>query len=401
MTRQLLTHCVLSVVVLWVAVTTSAPPEDLRKRQAELQSLREQIRTYEQKIKQQQKNEQATLELLDNYDRKATAVHRLIGRLRMQEGDLEQGTESTRDDLRRLGEQLSFLKTHYANYVSSIYKSGRIYDLELLLSSRSINQFYIRAEYLKRFSTQRREDTRRIEAKQGEIENAQAQLEQQLSEQRRLIAEKGAEEDKLEKLVADRRGVLSTIRKDKKSFQREIERKTKAARDLENLIASLIEADRVRKEHEAAEVRAGRLPQPPPTIGTFAARKGKLRWPVSQGAVVAQFGNQVHPTLKTVTQNTGIDIAVQAGTPVTAVADGDVATIWWLPGYGNLVIINHYDGYRTVYAHMTDINVTEGQKVKEGDILGTSGETVDGPRLHFEVWKEREKQNPMLWLSRQ
>ena len=383
------------------SVASSTGPEEIRKRQAELQALREQIRAYESKIRVQQQNERSTLELLDSYDRKATALRKLIGKLRSGESELERAAEKTREDLRRLEEQLSFLKTHYARYVSSIYKSGPVYDLELLLSSRSINQLYIRAEYLKRFSAQRREDAGKIEAKQREIEETQAELQQQLGEQRRLLAEKGAEEDRLETLTADRRFVLQGIRKDKGSFQREIDRRVKAAKELENLVATLIEADRIRKAQQEEEVRAGRLPQPPPTIGTFASKMGKLRWPVSEGAVVARFGNQIHPTLKTVTQNTGIDIAVTSGSAVTAVAEAEVSTIWWLPGYGNLVILNHYDGYRTVYAHLSDINVTEGQKVDEGDLLGTSGETVDGPRMHFEVWKEREKQNPALWLSKQ
>lgn len=381
------------------SVASSTGPEEIRKRQAELQVLREQIRAYESKIRVQQQNERSTLELLDSYDRKATALRKLIGKLRSGESELERAAEKTREDLRRLEEQLSFLKTHYARYVSSIYKSGPVYDLELLLSSRSINQLYIRAEYLKRFSTQRREDAGRIETKQREIEETQAELQQQLGEQRRLLAEKGAEEDRLETLTADRRFVLQGIRKDKGSFQREIDRRMRAAKELENLVATLIEADRIRKAQREEEVRAGRLPQPPPTLGTFASKMGKLRWPVSEGAVVARFGNQIHPTLKTVTQNTGIDIAVTSGSAVSAVAEGEVSTIWWLPGYGNLVILNHYDGYRTVYAHLADINVTEGQKVDEGDLLGTSGETVDGPRMHFEVWKEREKQNPVLWLS--
>jgi murein DD-endopeptidase MepM/ murein hydrolase activator NlpD len=73
----------------------------------------------------------------------------------------------------------------------------------------------------------------------------------------------------------------------------------------------------------------------------------------------------------------------------------------WLPSFGNLVIINHYSGYRTVYAHLADIKVVEGQHVKEGDIIAESGESVDGPRLHFEIWKDREKQNPENWLNRQ
>jgi murein DD-endopeptidase MepM/ murein hydrolase activator NlpD len=134
--------------------------------------------------------------------------------------------------------------------------------------------------------------------------------------------------------------------------------------------------------------------------GTFELKRGRLRWPVDEGRVVAQFGNQRHPTLKTVTQNTGIDIAVKAGSAVTAVADGEVATIWWLPSYGNLLIVNHYGGFRTVYTHLAEINVAEGEKLKEGDVIGTSGEALDGPRLHFEIWKDREKQNPEQWLGR-
>jgi len=373
--------------------------DEIRKRQAELEALRDQIRDYEQTIRQQQQNERTTLELLDTYDRKATAVRRLIARLHAEEREIENAIEATRKDLSRLEEQLVFLKTHYANYVTSIYRTGRIYDLELLLSSRSVNQLYIRTEYLKRFSAQRKNDARKIEEKKGEIEESQARLEQQLGEGRRLIAEKGGEEDRLEALAAERKDVLRSIRKDKKNVQREIERKLKSAMELENLIADLIEADRVKREREAEQIRAGKLPQPPPVVGTFEVKKGKLRWPVAEGSVVARFGNQIHPTLRTVTQNTGIDIAVSAGSPVNAVADGEIGKIWWLPSYGNLIIINHINGFHTVYAHLSEIRVNEGQKVKEGEVIGSSGEALDGPRLHFELWKEREKQNPELWLS--
>ncbi len=394
-------YLLIPVLLLSVLHARSSTKDEIRKRQAELQALRNQIGEFEQKIKKQQQSERATLELLDTYDRKGTALRRLISRLHGEEREIESAVDTTRRDIALLENQLAFLRTHYARYVTSIYKTGRIYDLELLLSSRSINQLYIRTEYLKRFTEQRKNDARKIEEKKGQIEESQAQLQEQLGDQRRLIAEKGAEEDKLDALAADRKEILHSIRKDKKNVQREIERKLRAAKELENLIADLIEADRVKKEHEAEQIRAGKLPQPPPVVGTFEAKRGKLRWPVAEGSVVARFGNQVHPTLKTVTQNTGIDIAVKAGSPVGAVADGEVSTIWWLPSYGNLVIINHFSGYRTVYAHLSEIRVSEGQKVKEGEIIGSSGEALDGPRLHFEVWKEREKQNPELWLSRQ
>ena len=286
-------------------------------------------------------------------------------------------------------------------YVASVYRAGRVHDLELLLSSNSFNQLYIRNEYLKRFSAQRKRDAETIVTKKGEIEDIQSELQQQLTEQRRLIAEKGAEEDRLASLAADRRRILAEIRKDKKTLQRSIDRQMKAAQALEGMIAELIEADRIRKEHEADTQRKSKLPQPPEIKGEFASKKGRLRWPVSEGSVVAHFGNQKHPTLKTITQNTGIDIAVKAGSSVSAVAEGEISKIWWLPGYGNIVIINHYGGYRTIYTHLAEIKIAEGQKVKEGDVIAESGEALNGPRLHFEIWKDREKQNPETWLSKQ
>ena len=308
----------------------------------------------------------------------------------------------TRKEVKKLEDQLAFLRKHYARYVASVYKAGHTHDLELLLSSKSINQFYIRAEYLKRFSTQRKKDAEKITTKKTELEESQAKLQRQLGEERRVLAEKAAEEDRLAVLVAERKDALFQIRKDKKSIQRELNRRLQSARELENIVAELIEQDRLRKQREAAERgRAGTLPQPPPATGAFETRRGKLRWPVREGAVVARFGNQKHPTLKTITQNTGIDIAVKAGSPVIAVADGEVATIWWLPSYGNIVIVDHYGGYRTVYSHLADINVTQGQRIPEGHPIGTSGESLEGQRLHFELWKDREKQNPELWLSKQ
>jgi len=250
---------------------------------------------------------------------------------------------------------------------------------------------------LKRFAAQRKADVGRILTKRAEIEEVKARAQQELTEERRLIAEKGAEEERLASLAEDRRTLLGRIRRDRSQLQREIERKNRAARDLEDMITRLIENERVREERAREEAKT---PPPPVPPGTgFDARKGRLRWPVTEGRVVARFGNQRHPTLKTVTQNTGIDIAVKAGSPVLAVARGEVATIWWLPSFGNLVILNHYGGYRTVYSHLAEIHVVEGQEISEGEVIGESGESVDGPRLHFEIWKGKEKQNPESWLA--
>jgi septal ring factor EnvC (AmiA/AmiB activator) len=386
-----------ALAVVPAAATAQEAEGELEERQAELETLRDQIKTYEDRIARQVRTESATLELLDSYDKKATLLRRLLSRLRRQEAELQRTIGATRKTRDGLEAELQFLRNQYARYVVAAYSGGAERDIELLLASQSLNQVSIRNEYLKRFAAQRKADVGRILAKRREIEEVEARAQQELTEERRLIAEKGAEEERLASLADDRRTLLAKIRRDRSQLQREIERKTRAAKDLEDIIARLIESERAREERER---EGARTPLPPIAPGAgFDARRGRLRWPVSEGRIVARFGNQRHPTLKTVTQNTGIDIQVKAGSPVMSVARGEVATIWWLPSFGNLVILNHYGGFRTVYSHLSEIHVTEGQEVTEGEVIGESGESVDGPRLHFEIWKGKEKQNPELWLA--
>jgi len=333
---------------------------------------------------------------MDAYDRKTTLVKKLIRNLKSGEQRLQARIDSMKQEISYLEDRLAALKQHYAAYVVSVYKAGSVLDEELLLTSSSVNQAFVRSEYLSRFTSQRKEDAERIIARRAEIEGMQFVLAADLTDQRRLLAEKGAEESRLTGLSNDRQQVLNSIRKDRKALQAELERKVQAARELQGVIEALVEAERSR-----AEERKGEVVVPPPfPDSAFETRKGKLRWPVDQGKVVARYGNQTHPTLKTVTDNPGIDISVKPGTPVVAIANGRVARIWWLVSYGNLIILDHGGGYRTIYAHLSDIAVTEGQTVAEGSTIATSGETLDGSRLHLEIWKDREKQNPEQWLTK-
>jgi murein DD-endopeptidase MepM/ murein hydrolase activator NlpD len=92
---------------------------------------------------------------------------------------------------------------------------------------------------------------------------------------------------------------------------------------------------------------------------------------------------------------------VDPGSKVIAVADGNVSIVTYIPGFGNIIILTHSGGYRTIYADLSEIGVAESQKVKVGEVIGKSGVSVDGKVLHFELWKDHEKQNPEVWLAKQ
>ncbi|MBI5216885.1 MAG: peptidoglycan DD-metalloendopeptidase family protein [Ignavibacteriae bacterium] len=391
----------LFVVLMLMVVCFASAQTDIQSSQSDLNKLRREIEQIEKKIQEKEKKEKATLDLLDQYDRQANLIRKLIKALHKKERDLENDIEATRRSIRSLTKQLTSLKQQYAKYVTRLYKYGRSHDLELLLASKSFNQSLIRSEYLRRFSEQRKKDLSNIVLQRDEIEKENIKLNQQLDEQQDFIKQKKKEENTLADNVKKRRKALAQVRKDKNNLQKDANRITADAKKLEQLIAKLIEAERVRKLREEELAKANKQPPPvPSTTGkSFVNLRRALPWPVASGKIIGRFGNQQNKQLGTVTQNTGIDVAVPVGTQVTSVAAGEVSLISWLPSFGNLVIVDHSDGFRTVYAHLSEISVNEGEKVQQKSLLGRSGESVEGAVLHFEVWKDREKQNPEQWLN--
>ena len=126
--------------------------------------------------------------------------------------------------------------------------------------------------------------------------------------------------------------------------------------------------------------------------------RGRLNWPVARGTIIRKFGENKNLRLRTVTINYGIDIRVSGDLTVKSVADGVVSAIEWLPGYGSVLIITHKDQFRTVYGHLGEISVREGATILQGETIGKIGESLEGNILHFEIWNDRDNQNPEVWL---
>jgi murein hydrolase activator len=134
---------------------------------------------------------------------------------------------------------------------------------------------------------------------------------------------------------------------------------------------------------------------------SFAAARGKLPWP-AVGPLGAGFGQQVELVHGTLTPHNGVDIRAKAGTPVQAIAPGRVVFADWMRGYGQLVIVDHGDGYHSLVAHLGAMTVQNGDGVTTGAPLGTVGDTgsLRGTQLYFEIRKHGVPEDPMIWLRR-
>lgn len=135
--------------------------------------------------------------------------------------------------------------------------------------------------------------------------------------------------------------------------------------------------------------------------GSFAQNKGRLPGPVRGSyRIISDFGVHQHSELKRVqVNNGGIDIAVAAGADATAVFDGVVSSVFVIPGYNTAVMVRH-GNYITVYANLSRVYVSAGTRVKTGQSLGRAytDPATNQTTIHFEIWKERSKQNPRSWL---
>lgn len=135
----------------------------------------------------------------------------------------------------------------------------------------------------------------------------------------------------------------------------------------------------------------------------FKSSRGRLPWPVEgKFRVLSRFGRHKHPSLPMVeTDNPGIDVGVTSGRWAKAIYEGVVSAVFRQPGYSNIVMIRHGD-YITVYANLETISVGKGDRVGAGQPLGVVAldEDNSGMRvLHFEIRREKVKENPEAWLK--
>ena len=142
-------------------------------------------------------------------------------------------------------------------------------------------------------------------------------------------------------------------------------------------------------------------PAPPPAAAVFvAARRLALLWP-SRGIVTSRFGWRVHPIFGGREFHTGMDIATRYGSPVVAARTGVVRFVGWKSGYGRIIVLAHDGGFETAYSHLSAAQVTPGQRVAEGQMIGRIGSSgwSTGPHLFFEVRRNGTPVDPARYLN--
>lgn len=323
-----------------------------------------------------------------------------------------------------LSSDLTRLQNDYGETLRRGFRQKLSYNLlSFLFASDSFNELFKKLYYLRQVDRFRQKqlqsvrntiedlEIRIVELEQGMAENADARerleelksaLDQKLSAEQKKFSGLTAREQKLrrelERQQASHEQLSAAIDNIIKSEMEESIRKSEAApaRKRERTNTGASASLKTKKEESGTE---NPTPRKTPVVSelsnSFRNNRGKLPWPVRNGVVSSRFGRQQHPTLsKVMIDNHGIDIRTNDGADVQSVFGGRVVAVQFLPETNYLIIVQH-GNYYTVYSNLDRVYVKKGDEVSIRKSLGK----VVGNTLHFELWQNREKENPSLWIA--
>ena len=373
---------ILLFLCLGLATQAVASSDQRELKQRQLKQLNQRIEQLRRQLenKQNSKSEQA---------RKLRQVEKRIGKLardmrntrqaiRKQQKRLDQLQEQKRD----LQQSMAEHRRQLAEYIRNAYRQGRNEQLKLLFSQsdptrlqRNLAYYRYLGRQRERLIDQSKRDFEVLKQHEARIAEARQALQQELDRQRK-------QKQRLDRDREQRRRILAELDRELTRKGRKLAQLEENARNLRQLIDSL-----------------GRLLEKAPATTRpqqkFSKLRGKLSWPV-KGKVRKLFGKRKPPSNL---RWQGVLIQAPPGNNVRAVARGRVAFADWLRGYGNLIIIDHGDGYLSLYGHNEALFKQTGEWVEPGDIIGSIGDSggQQKPALYFEIRRNGKPLNPSRW----
>jgi septal ring factor EnvC (AmiA/AmiB activator) len=368
--------------------------EELRYQNDAINKMKKEIEELSSKLRKANIRETTASKRITNLDEEIALINKLIQSLKKEENAAKNKINILKKDIKKKEDELNTMRDRYKQRVVNTYLKGRVSDLEKVLSSTSWRQAIYRTQYLKIISAIEQKMTNEIEDLLLMINKDRLKLESLLRQSISLKRDKKKQMSSLRKMRIKREKELTRIRQDKYALANYMQEKAAGVKQLETIIKKVLEdkarferEERIRQQQEALKTKE------------FNLLKGQLPWP-TEGRVISKFGKQWNAQLKTTTDNPGIDIKGQPGSPIRSTISGIVTTITYIRGYGTTIIIDHGGGFYTVYSHVTNIQTHVDSEVRSGDVIAYMGDSgsINGSKLHFEVWGKGQKLDPEKWL---
>ena len=387
--------------VLWLALPLGSQGAGPKAR---LSSLQDKIDTTRGKIGRRKGTERVLASDIAQWSRRINRLQDRIGTLQVREGKLQADLDARRAELVTTQEKLRSERARLARLRARLAEGRRILEQRLrelyeadkpdlvtvVLNSKGFADLLERGEFLSRIQQQDTQIITLVRTAKKDATETAARLDRLERRQQELTA-----------IVLRRRDEVASVKNEligtRVGYQRTKAGKQNALSKVRTeRVALETHLNELQKESQAVQARlAAQQSGPGVPAGPIKGGSGQFIWPIN-GPITSPFcearaWEACHP---------GIDIAAPTGTPIRAADGGRVAIAGWTGGYGNYTCIQHTTSLATCYGHQSAINVSVGQQVSQGQVIGLVGTTghSTGPHLHFEVRVNGAVQNPMNYL---
>src|SRR3990170_3387086 len=369
----------LAILLLSIAPAHAQGTSDLEESRRRLEVIRAERDRLEQQRRRLQGQVHDVNDELTNLERQRESTHRIVNEIERQIGGLASQLDRSSAELILAQDNLAERRAVLERRLVDIYKRGPLHTFQVLLAAEGFGDLLSRYKYLYLTSQQDRSLVTDVEKLRNRVVTQRNNILNVRSELDRRRDEREAEFSKYSALASERARKLQTLRRSARSTERRLTELQKDESRLNGLLAAL---ERARRDELARGALRGAVGAPG-SITT--ADLGKLDWPV-EGAIVYKFGRDTLPSGGIIRWN-GVGIAAGVGTPVKAVEAGKVRLVGQFGTYGLTVVVEHGNGYYSVYSHLESAAVKLGASVKKGGVIGkVGGQNSDyGPHLHFEI----------------
>lgn len=368
----------------------------------EYKQIQKDIRTQKKKLESVKRVEKSVLEELRKTNAELNEIENQLTAQRGKIKKIQNSISALQVDINRNKESLQMQGNLLKKRLRVLQRIGRESDaLLILIGGEDISQTIRTLRYISDISTY---DYKLI----NKYKETVRVLSEKQTELKKLFAELKAEEGKLAKLEEslkekkkEREALLVSVRKEKKSYEKMIKELQEASNSLLRIIQESEKRESELRKKKGAKPRPGVKEEEPVEDSGFARLKGRLSWPVN-GTVAIQYGTQVDPLFNLPVFRSGIHIKTSTGSPVKAVHEGKIVFADDFKGYGQLVIISHGGGYHTLYGSLSKIFLKNGGIIKEHTTIGEVGEssTLGTSGLYFELRYKGKPLDPQQWLKR-
>ncbi len=356
--------------------------DDLDDLQSQQDEVNQDIRDTQNQLDSVNEQKSATMEQLEALESQLKALADEIAALEVDLAAAEENLANQQSEYDRIQAELEQAQEEMQNRVRGIYVNGDISYWDIIFKSESVEDFLSNYVYFEKITEQDQEIIATIQENQRLAKELLDQLQATRDQIESITESKKTQEAQYQQQQAEKQAVMASLESQEDTL-------------MELLGAFEEESDRI-----AAEIRE--LTKDSDVVYTGNDIFG---WPLPGHNVGSgsgsKFGMRVHPVTGVYKLHTGIDIPATTGTPIRAAESGQVITASYQGAYGNCVIIDHGNGYSTLYGHQSSIAVSVGDTVTRGQTIGYVGSTgySTGPHLHFEIRVNGSPQDPLNYTS--